>query len=64
MLEIKIAMSEENIHRLEGGITTGGLVIRKKKNKSSPEDDEPTPTEATKVAIAKFLDCMCLALRA
>ena len=44
-------MSEENIHRLEGGITTGGLVIRKKKNKSTPGDDEPTPTEAIKVAI-------------
>ena len=39
-------MSGENIHRLEGGITTGGLVIRKKKGPDEDEDDPKNPSEA------------------
>ena len=38
----------EDIHRLEGGITTGGLVIMKKKKKGA-EDEEAT-SEAGKAA--------------
>ena len=39
----------EDIHRLEGGITTGGLVIMKKKKKGA-EDDEGAASEAGKAA--------------
>ena len=38
----------EDIHRLEGGITTGGLVIMKKKKKGA--EDEEAASEAGKAA--------------
>ena len=47
MLSNKFGMSDENIHRLEGGITTGGLVIRKKK---SPEDGAASEAKAAAAA--------------